>query len=381
MSSLRFSVHQLGWRMAHAEQLTAEDFDCHFPARIARVDRSGLSDLSERGEILIDSPAGEHVAVGDWVLLDAMSQRFVRLLERETLLSRMAAGIETRTQVVAANVDTIFVVTSCDHDGGDDGQEPPRGISSGHECRERRTRPRGISVGHRSDFNLSRLERYLALARQARVEPVVVLTKADLADRAGSLVEQVAQIAPGVSILAMDARDPAHVAALMPWLRPAMTAVFVGSSGVGKSTLANTLTGARLATSAVREADGKGRHTTTARHMLAVPNGGWIIDTPGMRELKLGDVEEGVRSTFEDIERIAVGCRFRDCTHQGDAGCAVLAATSNGNLSSRRLDNYLKLQREAKHARQSIRERREAERKFGRMCKAVIERRKREQGG
>jgi ribosome biogenesis GTPase len=345
MSSSQFSFHQLGWRLTHAEQLTAEDFDNHIPARVACVQRSVLTVLTERGEISVAAPVEESIAVGDWILLDATTQQLVRLLQRETLLARMAAGFERRTQVIAANVDTAFVVMSC-----------------------------------QEDFNLSRLERYLALVRQARIEPVVVLTKADLAAEPETLIERVAHIAPGVRILALDARNPADAASLMIWLQPGMTTVFIGSSGVGKSTLTNTLTGSQLRTNGIRAGDGKGRHTTTARHMLAVPNGGWIIDTPGMRELKLGAADEGVRTAFDDVEQLAARCRFRDCKHQGDAGCAVIAATADGTLESRRLENYLKLQREAKHAAQSIHERRQAERRFGKMQKTVMEKRRWERG-
>jgi len=341
MSSSRFSIHQLGWRPAHAEQLTAEDFESCIPARVVCVQRSVLSVLSERGEISLAAPLEETIAVGDWILLDAMSQQFVRLLQRETLLARMAAGLEQCMQVIAANVDTAFVVMSC-----------------------------------QEDFNLSRLERYLALVREARIEPVVVLTKADLDAAPESSIERVAHIAPGVRVVALDARNPLHAAALLTWLAPGTTAVFIGSSGVGKSTLTNTLTGSQLRTNGIRAGDGKGRHTTTARHMLAVPNGGWIIDTPGMRELKLGSAELGVRTTFEDVEQLAARCRFRDCTHQGDAGCAVAAATANGTLEPRRLENYLKLQREALHAAQSTHERRQAARRFGKMQRTLIEKRR-----
>jgi ribosome biogenesis GTPase len=219
----------------------------------------------------------------------------------------------------------------------------------------------------------------LALAREGRIEPVIVLTKIDVNDRS-PFIEQATSIAPNVQILAVNALDPTHSAGLLPWLAFGRTAAFVGSSGVGKSTLVNALANVELETHGIREHDSKGRHTTTSRHMFEVVSGGWVIDTPGMRELNVGAAEAGISATFEDVEAIARACRFRDCTHAGDAGCAVSDAIEHGQLTRRRFDNYLKLRREAQRATQSIRERREKDRQFGRMAKAVLERRKWERG-
>jgi ribosome biogenesis GTPase / thiamine phosphate phosphatase len=346
MSSF-FTLRQLGWRAQFSQQLSIEDLERYAPVRVANVQRSGATVWGETGESHV--PAGTlqglTLAVGDWALLDPESGRIDRLLERASLLTRLAAGIEQRVQPIAANIDTLFVVTSCN-----------------------------------DDFNTSRLERYLAIAHDARVYPVIVLTKRDLCDDADALLGELEQIAPKVPALAVNATDAKSAYALLDWLTPAATAAFVGSSGVGKSTLVNTLTGGEQSTADIREADSKGRHTTTSRQMIAMPGDAWLIDTPGMRELKVGAVQAGIRATFDEIEALAMRCKFRDCKHLGEHGCAVRAAIEAGELSERRLANYHKLQREAKHATQSVFERREADRKFGRMYDAVKERVKRERG-
>jgi ribosome biogenesis GTPase len=336
MSSHIFSLGQLGWRACYSQQLTLHDLEASFPARIASVHRGLLTTWSERGELAVTAPIAEPITVGDWVLLDAESHRLVRVLGRHTLISRLAAGTQQRSQPIAANLDTLFIVSSCN-----------------------------------DDFNLSRLERYLAVAHEAAVQSVIVLTKADLCAEVAGLIAETNAVAPRVPVVAVNALHEASVASLLDWLLPASTVAFVGSSGVGKSTLVNTLSGVEQVTNGIREDDSKGRHTTTARQLIAMPNDAWLIDTPGMRELKVGAVEMGIRAAFEDVEAFAMRCKFRDCTHRADVGCAVEAAIADGSLSQRRFENYLKLQREARHAQQNVRERREAERKFGKMHKAL----------
>jgi ribosome biogenesis GTPase / thiamine phosphate phosphatase len=280
------------------------------------------------------------VAIGDWLLIEHDAPRALRVLERRSLISRMAAGIEQQMQAIAANLDTLLIVTSCN-----------------------------------DDFNLARLERYLTIARHGPVEPVIVLTKADLCADVESFVAQTRSIARDIAVLPMNATAHPETDALAPWLGRGQTVAFVGSSGVGKSTLVNTLLASDVqATSGIREHDAKGRHTTTSRQMFALPSGAWVIDTPGMRELKLGAMEDAVSAVFDDIETLARDCRFRDCKHRDDAGCALQAAVAAGKLDQRRLDSYMKLLREAVRASQSVRERRAVEKRWGRMAKAILKR-------
>ena len=337
------TLSQLGWRPSYAQHLTLADFEAGYPARVTAVHRSGLSVLSSRGagsavlpHQLADTESA--IAVGDWVLVEHEADRVVRLIERRSLIERVAAGGEHRRQSIAANIDTLFIVTSCN-----------------------------------DDFNLSRLERYLALAYEAGVEPVVVLTKADLSDEADDYAAKALATLATVTILALNATDAVAVTQLAPWLDAGRTVAFVGSSGVGKSTLTNSLLGdAAQATQGIREDDARGRHTTTTREMFATASGAWVIDTPGMRELRIGAIESGLGTVFDDIEALARQCRFSDCHHEGDADCAVERALAEGTLDHRRLANYRKLQREAAEAQRTLREKRERSRQFGAMVKDVM---------
>lgn len=332
------SLDRLGWSAFYSQQLSLEDLTVGYPARVSNVQRSLTTVLCERGALDVVVPprlatADAAIAVGDWLLIEHEAPRVLRVLERRSLISRMAAGIEQRTQTIAANLDTLFVVTSCNE-----------------------------------DFNLSRLERYFTVAKHAQVETVIVLTKADLCADAETFVAQARSIARDIAVPALDATAHTETAALAPWLGRGQTVAFVGSSGVGKSTLVNALLAGNVqATSEIREHDAKGRHTTTSRQMLALPSGAWVIDTPGMRELKLGAMENAVSAVFDDVKLLAGECRFRDCRHHDDAGCALQAAVMAGRLDARRLESYRKLVREAERASQSVRERRAIERRWGRM--------------
>ena len=299
------------------------------PARVIEQHRSGyvVADAPERA-LAVESPpewqrpAGyrkgkvapeDRAVVGDWVLVED-GKRIVALLPRHGAIKRGAAGEHYRQQLIAANIDAVLVV--CGLDG---------------------------------DFNPRRIERYLLLVQAEGVTPVVVLTKAD---RSGADVEAARDAlagisAQGIAVLAVNAKDPASVAALDPFLPPGATAVLVGSSGAGKSTLTNTLLGVeKMKTGEVREHDARGRHTTTHRALIALPSGACLIDTPGMRELKPTGEEELADGGFGDIEALAGQCRFRDCAHQKEPGCAVRAAVEAGTLDAGRLANYLKLRDE-----------------------------------
>jgi ribosome biogenesis GTPase len=254
-------------------------------------------------------------AVGDWVAARAPDgdgrATIAALLSRRTAFSRTAAGGETREQVVAANVDTVFVVTAL---GG--------------------------------DLNARRLERYLTAAWESGADPVVVVTKTDLVDDLTPEMTVVNSIALGVPVQAVSSLTGDGVDELRRWVSGSQTVALLGSSGVGKSTLVNRLIGEDVqAVSDLRD-DGRGRHTTTHRQLFVVPEGGLVLDTPGMRELALWDAGDGLSSAFAEVEETAASCRFGDCTHRGEPGCAIRAALAEGSLEPERVASYEKLQRE-----------------------------------
>jgi len=263
----------------------------------------------------------ERPAVGDFVLIvPGAPPQIERVLARRTVLSRAAAGERHERQLIAANIDSVIVMNGLD-----------------------------------GDLNAARIERYLVLIGESGATPVVVLTKADRAENADAAVAALRVRAPHVEILAINAKSSESIAPLLRYLGPGDTAVLVGSSGVGKSTLTNTLLGeARQATKAVRENDSRGRHTTTHRALIMLPSGGCLIDTPGMREIKLTGEEDLAEGQFADIEALAQQCRFGDCSHQSEPGCAVRAALEDGRLDPERWQNYLKLRGELAAAADSL---------------------------
>jgi ribosome biogenesis GTPase len=279
---------------------------------------NGLAEISGRfrhdARTVADLPA-----VGDWVGVrtqDAHDRGVIHVrLERRGAVSRAGAGAARVEQVLAANVDTIFVVTAVAR-----------------------------------DLNLNRLERYLTIAWDSGASPVVLLNKVDLCDDVQSACETVRTRLPFVDVLAMSATLGNGLDALNPYLEPARTIAMLGSSGVGKSTLVNRLLGGAVQTvGAIRESDGRGRHTTTSRQLFELPGGALLVDTPGLRELQAWEGEAAVTGAFDDIDRLAAGCRFSDCCHNGEPGCAVLDAVDAGRLDADRLENYRRLLREAEH--------------------------------
>jgi len=339
-----------GWSQFFQSQLSVAELAGCAPVRVLAVHRNALDVAGPHfaGRVPpIDGAEGEDQAtVGDWLLVREPDGRPERLLERKSLFKRRAAGTDARVQLIAANVDTLFVVTSCN-----------------------------------ADFNVARLERYLALAREAGVTPVVVITKADLAEDAADYRADAERLMPGLLVETLDARIADEVAVLSPWYGKGQTVALVGSSGVGKSTLVNTLTGSDIETAGIREDDARGRHTTTGRALHRLPAGGWLIDTPGMRELQLTDAGEGIEAVFADIVALAGECRFADCRHESEPGCAVQAALADGTLDRARYDRYLKLAREDARNAEAIHERRARERGFGRMVKAAATRKRDRQQG
>ena len=275
----------------------------------------------------------EYPAVGDWVALRAheAGRRAVvhAVLPRRSKFSRKVAGDETDEQIVAANIDTVFLMMALD-----------------------------------ADYSLRRMERYLATAHEGGASPVVVLNKADLCADLRARVAETEAAAGGAPVVAISTKIDEQLDALARFIAPGRTIALLGSSGVGKSTLVNRLVGHNLQrTRAVRESDQKGRHTTTHRQLIVLPAGGLLIDTPGLRELQLWDTGEGLGAAFDDIEALAPGCRFRDCRHDNEPGCAVKAAVAEGRLETRRLDSYRDLRREQDSLAQRQDERALAEKK------------------
>jgi ribosome biogenesis GTPase len=261
---------------------------------------------------------GEFPAVGDFVMLDRSCGKsghgqIQRVLSRKSVFERKAAGQKSGTQVVAANIDIVFICSSLNN-----------------------------------DFNLRRLERYLSIAWSSSALPVVVLTKSDLCEDTDDKLAEVSSVAIGADVLVTSGLIESTLDQLRPYLKDGVTAAFIGSSGVGKSTLINALAGQELLQTAdIRQDDDRGRHTTTRRELIALPQGGVVIDTPGMREIGLDSAD--LSKAFSDIDALAAECRFRDCTHKAEPGCAVRAAVENGALDSDRLENYFKLKKEVRY--------------------------------
>jgi len=315
MTSANEILETLGWRPYFAEQMTEEEVATCLPVRVMTVHRGKISVAGAGGQQLISpyifgvGPSDLYPTVGDWLLIDRSTQEAVRVLERLNLFKRRAPGDPNREQMIAANVDTLFVVASCNQ-----------------------------------DFSVARLERYLVLAREVGVKPVVVLTKTDLTDDPGKFVAAASAIEPGLRVEPVNGRDPASVACLAAWCGKGETVALLGSSGVGKSTLVNTLRGSSsIATQAIRPRDDTGRHTTTVREMHRLDHGGWLLDTPGMRELQLPQAAAGIAEIFDDFILAAEQCRFSDCAHGTEPDCAVRAAIADGTLTADRFDRWQKL--------------------------------------
>ncbi|MFC0278724.1 ribosome small subunit-dependent GTPase A [Falsigemmobacter intermedius] len=312
----RLNLAALGWSPFFAAQIAPEDAHLQ-PVRISNVHRARMSAQSPAETLRLMLP--HHIstadyAVGDWVLIEPETTLLVRRLERNSLLQRRTEGGRV-PQLIAANVDTLFIATSCNE-----------------------------------DLNPARLERYLAMANEAGTHPVIVLTKADKVEDPAFWRDQVTGLQRGLEVVTLDATSESARAVLAPWCGAGQTVALVGSSGVGKSSLLNTLTGktgeeAQL-TGGIREADAKGRHTTTSRSLHAITGGGTVIDTPGIRTLHVSDLSVGLDVLFTEITELAPDCRFRDCTHAHEPGCAVQAAVKAGTLDPARLERWRKLSEE-----------------------------------
>lgn len=325
---MHMSLEELGWSdffAGHFSLLTEPDLS---PGRVSRASRDFYTLLGAAGEVAARLPGRlrrEPPAVGDWVAFapgTAGQDATIRaLLPRYSCFARVAPGrrkgrgAAAELQVLAANIDTLLIVSGLDR-----------------------------------DFNLRRIERYLTLARESGARPVLLLNKADLAADPEVRRRDVVQIAGDTPVHLLSAASGDGLDQLTPYLRPGETVALLGSSGVGKSTLLNRLAGRDLQqTGELSEADGKGRHTTTHRELFLLPGGGLLIDNPGIRELQLWGDEETLTGSFEDIGELAAGCRFADCRHDREPGCAVRAAVDSGDLDAQRFAGYQRQQKEFEH--------------------------------
>ncbi len=325
------ALERLGWTAALADLHAAQPTSSQRPVRVVAEDRGSYLVLGPAGEQRASvtgrfrhetSDPAAFPAVGDWVAVEtspAGDTTIHAVLPRRSALIRQAAGRRTEAQVVGANLDIVFVVASLN-----------------------------------GDLNLRRLERYIAVAWESGAQPIVLLSKADLTDDTGVILAEVQSVAAGAPVLVVSSFDGRGVEEVRALIGPGLTAAFVGSSGVGKSTLLNRLAGEeRALVNEIREDDARGRHTTTRRQIHLLPEGGLVLDTPGMRELSLWD-GEGLAQSFADLDALAAECRFSDCAHGAEPGCAVQAAISAGTLGAERLDAWRKLQKETRHHERQV---------------------------
>src|SRR5580765_224979 len=354
-------LHVLGWSARWRDLFEPYVSQSLYPGRVVVEHRDAYRIETDRGERFGTlagrlrhqaSRRSDLPAVGDFVAVrlppDNTSEGpaiVEAVLPRRTALVRRAAGGRPDDQVIAANIDTVFVMTGLDH-----------------------------------DFNVRRTERYLAAVWESGASPVVLLNKADLCQDVEHKVAELQSVAIGVDVHALSALTADGVDALAGYLRPGVTVGFVGSSGVGKSTLLNRLVGRAVqAIAGVRTHDSRGRHTTTHRELFVLPQGGLVIDTPGMREFTLSDADEGVDAVFADIDALSADCRFADCAHRGEPGCAVRDAVERGALSADRLASYEKLLKELRYEESRGDQSAAAERKRqGRIGAKAIRRMKRD---
>jgi ribosome biogenesis GTPase / thiamine phosphate phosphatase len=343
---------ELGWDAAWEAAFAPHAAEGRVPARVAiefnhiyQLATAGGDVRAEHAGRIRHRAAGRHelAAVGDWVAArlaaDGRTGTIEAILPRRSKFSRKVAGELTEEQVVAANIDVVFLVMGLD-----------------------------------GDYNPRRLERYLLLAFESGAQPVVLLTKSDLVDDPQPYVDEIRGIAAGTPVHALSAPRDRGLDVVLGHLARGRTGALLGSSGVGKSTLINRLTGTEaLATREVRASDSRGRHTTRHRQLIVLPGRGLLIDTPGMRELQMWDVADAVEETFDDIEALAAGCHFTNCRHAGEPRCAVAAAVEEGSLPPDRLASYLKLQAEIRElgARKDVRARIDERRQWKPIAKSM----------
>jgi len=319
------NLKKFGWNEFFEEGFIQYKGQGYKVGRIALEHKKMYRILTEYGELLGEvsgkfrfqaAERGDYPAVGDWVVISARPEEqkatIHAVLPRKSKFSRKVAGQTTEEQIVASNVDTIFLVNALN-----------------------------------ADFNVRRIERYILSAWESGANPVIVLSKADLCEDIEEKIAEVETVAFGIPILPISAEKNIGLDQLAPYVYEGQTVALLGSSGVGKSTLTNTLIGhQKQQVKEIREGDDRGRHTTTHRELIVLDQGGILIDTPGMRELQLWEADEGLSQSFSDIESLAEQCKFRDCRHKKEPGCAVQQAISDGTLDMDRYNSYVKLQKE-----------------------------------
>lgn len=312
----QLSLMQLGWNNFFQQQISIDDDS--IPARVIRQDLGRYHLMSDQGPMVgilqgkarLESSKADLPTVGDWVLVKAQEHGkemiIQSMLERATKFSRKQAGEKFYEQVVAANIDTVFIVTGLD-----------------------------------DNFNVLRIERYLFLCNTSGALPVIILNKADVCEDTERFLDEVREVAGSTPVHIISALTEDGMQSLQAYISEGTTVAVLGSSGVGKSTIINTLLGYdHFKTGAVRDTDSRGRHTTTHRELCPIPGGGMIIDTPGMRELQIWSDEQYLATTFEDVEVLATLCKFGDCRHKTEPGCAILSGIKNGTLSEDRWESY-----------------------------------------
>ncbi len=315
-----YTLEEIGWTEEHGAAFSKYT-GSYVPGRVACRQKTVWDVFIDGGSVMAGISGalrklGRFPAVGDFVVLlnqpEAGTSTIVDILPQKTRFVRGTPGRDSADQVIAANIDTVFIVTAAGH-----------------------------------DLNARRIERYLAIAHASGARPVVVINKSDLADDPATLADEIVSVSPGIPVIPISAVSGEGVDRLDPYLSPGTTIALIGSSGVGKSTLINRLMGRPVQdTSDIRDYDGKGRHTTTVRQLFVLKGGALMIDNPGLREVGIGTASAGVADTFPDILELAEGCRFSDCRHEQEPGCAVQAAVRDGTLPASRLDSFHRLMRE-----------------------------------